>query len=66
MNQHERSLDVTKKFMPKAHAFVRAFDQSRNIRGHERRVPGVDHSKIGRQRGERVVRNLGTSRTDNR
>ena len=43
---------------PQPPPFTRAFDQPRHVGDHESRVPRFRNAEIGRQRRERIIRNL--------
>jgi len=62
VNDQTGSLDVAEKFIAQAFAFMRAFDQSGNIRHHKIGfVIDFDDPQHRRQRCEMVGCNIGTA-----
>src|SRR5262245_2489096 len=58
MQEDAAALDMTEEAVAEARAFVRAFDQTRNIGEHELALVDRDHAELRMQRGERIVGDL--------
>ena len=58
-------LDVTQELKSEALPFMRAFDDSGNVRNYESAMIGELHyAEVWRERRERVIRDFGSSRGD--
>ena len=63
VQQQARALQMLEEAVTQTGAFRRAFNQPRNIRDHK--AAGIvhpHHAQVGMQRGERIIRHLGTRR----
>ena len=67
MNQQTASLDMTKKIMPQARAFRRAFNDARDI-CHNKAAAfiNIDDTEIGKKCRKMIIRDFGMCFADNR
>ena len=66
MENEGRALDMAKELMTQTATLMGAFDQAGDIRHDEVVFVAFDHAQVGDQRGEGIIRNLGTSGTHTR
>ena len=58
MQQHAAAFDVAKEAVAETDAFMRAFDQARNVGEHELARVGAHHAELRVERGERIIGDL--------
>ena len=66
MNDKSTALDMAQERMPEALAFAGPLDQARYVGHDEAATAGLHDAEVGHERGERVVRDLGTRSADTR
>src|SRR3954451_14268106 len=66
MQQYTAALDMAEKAITEAGAFMRAFDQTRNVRQHEFTAVDVNDPELWMKRSERIIRDLRLGGTDGR
>ena len=66
MQQHRAALDMAEEARAQAMAFMRAFDQARNVGQHEALRADAHHAQLRVQRGEGIIGDLGLGRRDRR
>ena len=64
MQEHAAAFDMAEKTVAETVPLVRAFDQSGDVGQHEFATVDIDHAKLGMQRREGIVGDLGLGGAD--